>query len=79
MFKFILRRVLWSIPVLLLVIFLTFLLMKAIPGGPFTSEKGVPPEILANMNAKYGLDQAVVHPVRALHLPRRCRAISASR
>ena len=33
-FKFIVRRVLWSIPVLLLVIFLTFLLMKAIPGGP---------------------------------------------
>ena len=53
--KFILRRALWSIPVLLLVIFLTFLLMKAIPGGPFTSEKAIPPEILANMNAKYGL------------------------
>ncbi len=57
MFKFVVRRILWSIPVLLLVIFLTFLLMKAIPGGPFTSEKGVPAEILANMNAKYGLDQ----------------------
>jgi oligopeptide transport system permease protein len=56
-FKFVVRRILWSIPVLLLVIFLTFLLMKAIPGGPFTSEKGVPAEILANMNAKYGLDQ----------------------
>jgi len=56
-FKFVVRRVLWSIPVLLLVIFLTFLLMKGIPGGPFTSEKGVPAEILANMNAKYGLDQ----------------------
>jgi oligopeptide transport system permease protein len=53
--KFILRRALWSIPVLLLVIFLTFLLMKLIPGGPFTSEKAIPPEILANMNAKYGL------------------------
>ena len=57
MFKFILRRVLWSIPVLLLVIFLTFLLMKAIPGGPFTGEKSIPAEILANMNAKYGLDK----------------------
>jgi oligopeptide transport system permease protein len=56
-FKFILRRVLWSIPVLLLVIFLTFLLMKAIPGGPFTGEKGIPADILANMNAKYGLDK----------------------
>lgn len=57
MSKLIIRRVLWTIPVLLLVIFLTFLLMKAIPGGPFTSEKGVPEEILANMNAKYGLDK----------------------
>ena len=57
MFKFILRRVLWSIPVLLLVIFFTFLLMKAIPGGPFTGEKSIPAEILANMNAKYGLDK----------------------
>lgn len=57
MFKFIVRRVLWTIPVLLLVIFFTFMLMKAIPGGPFTAEKSVPAEILANMNAKYGLDQ----------------------
>ena len=57
MFKFIIRRVLWSIPVLLLVIFLTFLLMKAIPGGPFTGEKSIPADILANMNAKYGLDK----------------------
>ena len=57
MFKFVLRRILWSIPVLLLVIFLTFLLMKAIPGGPFTGEKGIPQEILDNMNAKYGLDK----------------------
>lgn len=57
MSKLIIRRVLWTIPVLILVIFLTFLLMKAIPGGPFTGEKGVPEEILANMNAKYGLDK----------------------
>ncbi len=57
MFKFIVRRILWSIPVLLLVILFTFLLMKAILGGPFTGEKGIPPEILANMNAKYGLDK----------------------
>lgn len=57
MLKFIVRRVLWTIPVLLLVILFTFLLMKAIPGGPFTGEKSLPPEILANMNAKYGLDR----------------------
>ncbi len=56
MFKFIIRRVLWAIPVILLVILFTFLLMKAIPGGPFTQEKRLPAEILANLNAKYGLD-----------------------
>lgn len=57
MLKFIARRVLWTIPVLLLVVLFTFLLMKAIPGGPFTGEKSIPAEILANMNAKYGLDR----------------------
>jgi oligopeptide transport system permease protein len=31
--------------------------MKAIPGGPFTGEKSIPADILANMNAKYGLDK----------------------
>jgi oligopeptide transport system permease protein len=54
--KFIIRRVLWTIPVLLTVVLLTFLLMKAIPGGPFTGEKSLPPEVLANLNAKYGLN-----------------------
>jgi len=56
-FKFIVRRVLWVIPVILLVVFITFWLMKAIPGGPFTGEKSLPAAILENMNAKYGLDQ----------------------
>ncbi len=57
MIKFIARRILWTIPVLLVVVLFTFLLMKAIPGGPFTGEKGVPEAILANLNAKYGLDK----------------------
>src|SRR5660397_283699 len=72
MAKLIVRRVIWTIPVLLLVVFLTFILMKAIPGGPFTGEKALPPEILANMNAKYGLDapwyeQYLRYIWRALH------------
>lgn len=70
--KLIVRRIIWTIPVLLLVVFLTFILMKAIPGGPFTGEKALPPEILANMNAKYGLDapwyeQYLRYIWRALH------------
>ncbi|KIL34638.1 peptide ABC transporter permease [Cohnella kolymensis] len=37
----------------------TFFLMKAIPGDPFTAEKAVPPEILAKLNAFYGLDKPI--------------------
>lgn len=35
---------------------LTFLLMKIVPGGPFDSDKALPPEILASLNAKFHLD-----------------------
>jgi ABC-type dipeptide/oligopeptide/nickel transport system permease component len=43
--------------VLFVVSLITFLLMHAVPGGPFDREKAVPPEILANLNAKYHLDE----------------------
>jgi len=46
-----------AIPTLLILIVFSFLLMHAAPGGPFTSERAVPPEILANLEAKYGLDK----------------------
>ena len=36
---------------------ITFLLLRALPGGPFDREKTLPPEILANINAKYHLDE----------------------
>ena len=36
--------------------FLTFLLMKAVPGGPFDGDKKLPPEIMASLNAKFRLD-----------------------
>jgi oligopeptide transport system permease protein len=58
MLKFIVRRVLWTIPIILLVIFMTFLMMKAIKGSPFRkSERAVPPAVLANLNRKFGLDK----------------------
>lgn len=41
---------------LLSIAFLTFLLMKAVPGGPFDGDKALPPEILASLNAKFRLD-----------------------
>jgi oligopeptide transport system permease protein len=42
--------------VLYIVITATFLLMHAIPGGPFTAEKKLAPEVLKNINARYHLD-----------------------
>ena len=60
MTKFILRRVLISIPVLLLVASATFFIMRFAPGGPFISERAIPPEILANIQAKYGLDKPLL-------------------
>lgn len=41
---------------LMAVAFLTFLLMKLVPGGPFDGDKALPPEVLASLNAKFKLD-----------------------
>ncbi|MCV3274016.1 oligopeptide ABC transporter permease OppB [Roseobacter sinensis] len=57
MFVYILKRLLVAIPVLLILIVFTFVLMYAAPGSPFASERGVPPAVLANLQAQYGLDQ----------------------
>lgn len=60
--RFIVQRVLWNIPVLILISVVTFGMMQLVPGGPFTassSGRPVPPEIQANMEAKYGLDKPV--------------------
>ncbi|KEP69385.1 oligopeptide ABC transporter permease OppB [Thioclava sp. BHET1] len=57
MIVYILKRLAIAIPTLLVLIVASFMLMHAAPGGPFTSERQVPPEVLANLNAKYGLDQ----------------------
>jgi ABC-type dipeptide/oligopeptide/nickel transport system permease component len=60
--RFILRRILWNIPVLLLISIVVFGVMQVVPGGPFSasaSGRPVPPEIRANMEAKYGLDKPV--------------------
>ena len=55
MFRFIARRLLETIPVLLIIITATFFMIRFVPGGPFTSEKAVSPEIKANLEAHYGL------------------------
>ncbi|MEQ8735521.1 MAG: oligopeptide ABC transporter permease OppB [Rhodospirillaceae bacterium] len=57
MWAFILRRILIAIPTLLVVITVAFFLMRLAPGGPFDQEAPLPPEIMANLKAAYGLDQ----------------------
>jgi len=59
MFRYIFRRILVAIPTLLILIVISFLLMQTAPGGPFTSERPLPPQVLANIEAKYGLDQSL--------------------
>lgn len=57
MLRFIVRRLLQVIPVLFVIITATFFMVRFVPGGPFTAEKAIPPEILKNLEAHYGLDQ----------------------
>ena len=57
---FILRRLLVAIPTLLALIVISFVLMFAAPGGPFNSEKGLPDAVMANIEARYGLDDPYV-------------------
>lgn len=60
MFGYILRRLAVAIPTLLVLIVFSFLLMQMAPGGPFTQERALPPQVLANIEAKYGLDQPML-------------------
>ena len=57
MTKYIFKRILQAIGVILLVSIITFVLMDLAPGSPFASEKSQSPEVLAALNKKYGLDQ----------------------
>ncbi len=59
MFKFILIRFLQVIPVLLAIATMTFFMVHAAPGGPFSQERNVRPEILEKMNEHYGLNDPV--------------------
>jgi oligopeptide transport system permease protein len=53
-------RALGLIPTLLVLITIAFFLIRIAPGGPFDSEKVLPPEIRANLDAKYHLDEPLL-------------------
>ena len=57
MWRFALNRMLQAIPVLLIVISATFMLVHSAPGGPFSADKAVPPEVIKALEAQYNLDQ----------------------
>ncbi len=57
MFKFILKRLLEALPTLFILITFSFFLMRLAPGSPFTSERAYPPEVMANIEAKYHLNE----------------------
>lgn len=59
MLSLIVKRILLAIPVLWIVASITFLLVRIVPGGPFEGDKALPPEIVANLKAKYHLDKPV--------------------
>ncbi len=56
MLQFVMRRFLWMFLVIFVVSLITFILMRTVPGGPFDTERGVPANVLANLEAKYNLD-----------------------
>jgi oligopeptide transport system permease protein len=57
--RYFFTRLASAVPTLLIIITATFFLMRAAPGGPFDQEQTLPPEIMANLQSAYGLDQPI--------------------
>ena len=58
--RFILRRVLQLVPTLFVIVSISFFIIRLAPGSPFTSERAIPPEVLADLEAKYGFDRPLM-------------------
>jgi oligopeptide transport system permease protein len=57
MLRFASRRLLMMAPMVFIVLTVTFIMVQMAPGSPFSSQRRLPPEIEANLKAKYGFDQ----------------------
>ncbi len=57
MLRFIIRRLLITIPTILVVLTITWALVRLAPGNFYTTEKNIPPAIEKNIREKYGLDK----------------------
>jgi len=60
MSKFIIRRLLGLIPTLFIIITISFFVIRVAPGGPFSAERKVSPEVLRNLEAKYNMDDPLM-------------------
>jgi oligopeptide transport system permease protein len=58
--KYIIRRLLWMLLVLFVVASITFILMHLVPGGPWSQDKTLAPQVIENLNKKYGLDKPLI-------------------
>jgi oligopeptide transport system permease protein len=59
MLRYFLTRLAGAVPTLFIIVTLAFFLIRAAPGGPFDQEQTLPPEIMANLQRAYGLDQPI--------------------
>jgi oligopeptide transport system permease protein len=59
MLRYFLSRLAGAVPTLFIIVTLAFFLIRAAPGGPFDQEQALPPEIMANLQSAYGLDQPI--------------------
>lgn len=60
MFKLMIKRLLEAIPTMLFLITVSFFMMRLAPGSPFTGEKNLPPAVIANIEAKYHLNEPMM-------------------
>jgi oligopeptide transport system permease protein len=60
MLRYFLIRLAGAVPTLFIIVTLSFFLIRAAPGGPFDQEQTLPPEIMANLENAYGLNQPIL-------------------
>ncbi|MEX1033403.1 MAG: oligopeptide ABC transporter permease OppB [Cellvibrionaceae bacterium] len=60
MLSYILKRLLGAVPTVFIIITLAFFLIRAAPGGPFDSDRAVPPQVEENLNKKFHLDEPLI-------------------
>lgn len=59
MLRYFIKRLAAALPTLFIIVTLSFFLTRLAPGGPFDEERSLPPQIMANLQSAYGLDQPV--------------------